>query len=340
MLTKCFGLDEGMSTVDTEPCSYLIQLRQLANAFDDSTKQSEEMILFAERLVRTIDHLQVRLKSLMLKARFANNIYDLFCALGSPKRAYDTLVKAALNSSVFRQLTFNLKANPLSPSKASTSPSAKNVRPGTFTPQKHSREAFAPSNASSTLVSITSSGATSTVGNSNASPKAVGHTSARASSGSKPPGVATTPTVKRTKDERMAAYPKSREAAEMQFNLEVKGEAIDITRISSMSEEATKRLQAQVLQGSLVPVKWEAYYAFGFATTQDAKEETDLGGIYRGLLEGAQKPEAMFAKLALALETSTIVNLLDSEDWGTTFGERIPQLDHFLNTPPAERPSV
>jgi hypothetical protein len=68
--------------------------------------QLHQLILHTSKMTRTITHLKDRLRFLLLKARFANELYHLICALGFPERALGTFVRSAKTSSAFKTLTF------------------------------------------------------------------------------------------------------------------------------------------------------------------------------------------------------------------------------------------
>lgn len=339
-MTRYFGLDavdaKG-SKKDEELGELVIALYQAALGYDRSMRQLHGLIFYASGMIQKVDFLHTRLKCLLQRTRFASEVYNLICTLGLPKRANDTFVKAAKSCQAFQTLTFHLIPSDIPQRRVrfADSTTLSSSRVDTIQ-SKSSRERHTLPSAAANSISISTFNTTTTTN--------TGPTAGRANGAAKEPQQvrpardAEQPTSSNA--ELILAFIKAEEVAKVPRKLEVQGQAVDLTRITTKSEQATNYLRSVVLRGDLLAVGTNAYYSFGFSTTRNADEERDLGGLYRALLEDAPDSKTAFCRLAHALATNTIVSLLDSEGWGDLFRAQIPQLESFLRTPPAKRTSV
>ncbi|KAL5118768.1 hypothetical protein ACEQ8H_003271 [Pleosporales sp. CAS-2024a] len=118
LVTSMFGVldvSDCGSKLDHELGDVLIRLRQNVQSYDKSMGQSYDLMKLAASIATDISHLHQRMKSLLLKTKFSNELYRLILALGSPRRAYYTLVAAAMTNQAFSNVTFHLSVTVPSP---------------------------------------------------------------------------------------------------------------------------------------------------------------------------------------------------------------------------------
>ncbi|KAF1844522.1 uncharacterized protein K460DRAFT_335308 [Cucurbitaria berberidis CBS 394.84] len=99
----CRLLERG-STLDHDLGDRLIALYHSVHEYTGSMKKLNALIHSASTMTRSLPHLHVRMKPLLGKARFADELYQLICTLGFPERVYSTLVRAARTSRTFERL--------------------------------------------------------------------------------------------------------------------------------------------------------------------------------------------------------------------------------------------
>ncbi|KAF3053645.1 hypothetical protein E8E11_010133 [Didymella keratinophila] len=141
VVTQLFGIDdvdEFGSSIDTELGDLMVELQQLANSYNGTVKQQNELVKFACDLLQR-PAVDVRLKCI-LGSVFSNDTYDVICALNQPLRTHHTLVRTASSFLVFRTVSIHIGAPPPPVRKAISRP------PRAFTPtqQPQSLQLYKP----------------------------------------------------------------------------------------------------------------------------------------------------------------------------------------------------
>jgi hypothetical protein len=335
VLTRWFGIDdvdEKGSQVDHELGVYLISLHQKTYSYDKSLRQLHNLIHFAANMTRDVLHLQIRLRCLIRKGKFAKELYHLICTLGFPERAYNTYFQAAKTSPTFTHIDFHLIPNACSPKRVHFEP-----------PQCKTTTNAAYSLATSTTKTSTirkestTAKTSSTCSNNNTN--VVSRTTLQIQA----------PKLQRlTEREQQPANLTHPNLAANQQNdalnlvrpfLARQDRSPSVVQIQPASERDTVQLIGTVLRGNLLPMSANSWYTFGFVTTQNVEEERRLGGLYAALLKDARDPTSIFREITTAMETNTVIKLFDIKGYGH-FREVFPRLEAFLTAPPAKRSSV
>jgi hypothetical protein len=108
LVTKMFGIsdpNERGSRMDRVLGDRIIALHHLVRSYDKSMRELNALIHFASDMNREIEHLPDRLRYLLQKAKFSNELHELIRTLGFPERAYSTFIKAAKTSPAFTYTT-------------------------------------------------------------------------------------------------------------------------------------------------------------------------------------------------------------------------------------------
>lgn len=116
VVTQIFGLDDVDdfgSRLDNDLGDAIITLQQLANGYDCTIKQQNELIEFAWNLVHRYPAAEVRLRSL-LDSVFSDKLFDLVCRLSYPLSTHHTFVRTASTYPVFKTVSIHLNMSPLS----------------------------------------------------------------------------------------------------------------------------------------------------------------------------------------------------------------------------------
>jgi hypothetical protein len=311
-VTNMFGIEDlenGGSQLDWELGDRVILLSQEIKGYTGTMKELNGFIHMASEMTRVLLHLSERLKYLLGKARFANELYQLICTLGFPERVYSTLVRAARTSKTFENVTLHL-------------------RPLTSSPK---RVSFATPAISVIL------------------PKAPSPTSPRTSSPTKHEKAK--PLQRFEAAGKLQSPPQSQPQSQPPFTslgslldaaqpyLAPEDRGLALVRLSPASKQEAIQLVGAVLRNQRLPTQVNAWYAFGFVTATEKAEEQKLARLYAEMLREAHNPESIFRELQKALETNTIVSLLDING-NSKFREHFPRLETFLNTSPEKRSTV
>jgi hypothetical protein len=330
-LTKMFGIldhTESRSTLDRELGDRLIFLNQAVRSYDKSMKQLHSLIRYASDMIKKIQSLQDRLKYLLQKSRFADTLFKLICTLGFPGRAHNTFVRAAKFTLSFTNITTHVKPNMASPRRGrSIAPSATSSAT-TTAPNRVKR--------ASDTISTASSQTTTNTASASPSPRT------KQSSQKLPQNPLET-----LQQNLPSPTPDRREPIKPEPNHEKDTFAVirpylaeeDQLPELSVSKQDTIRLLQAVLNGNLLQISTNAWYRFGFVTARDEEEERQIGGLYAAILKEAHNKALIFSEIAHAIGTNTMSKLFDAHGWGH-FGQELPQLELFLNTPSHQRPTV
>ena len=320
LVTKMFGIDDSDtkgSRIDRELGDEIIMLSHHVRGFDGSVRELNTLIQFASTMTKTLSNLRDRLKYILEKSAFADELFGHICQLGFPERVYATLVRSARASQKFRNVTFHLRPN---------SP-AKNV-------------SFMTPLASSTQADVIKPSSPPAKDQ----PKQVRRIQAAANAPKiaplvilpPPPPPPSPPPPHRSLSDVSILDPLM---IAVQPCLALEDQTFDLNRLSPPVKRETARLVGTALQKTLLPVRTIAWYSFGFAATADKSQECELLGIYHALLKKAKDPKAIFSQLQASLENNTLVAFLDNHGWGQ-FREECPYLEGFLTTPPTKRWTV
>ncbi|KAH9882751.1 hypothetical protein J1614_000117 [Plenodomus biglobosus] len=347
LVTRMFGIndvDAGSSTVDCELGNQLISLHQMVGAYSNSMKETNALVNFASQMTRVIMHLQDRLRGLLGRARFASEMYRLICELGFPERVYSTLVRAAASSKTFEKITFQLPPS-IPPKRVSSMSSAKSPS-STRKPVPQQKFILTPVPSTSLLnrKATTSASPTghgdNTILQSGKFPTVPPKPPSLITASSSPPLQEKSNLLKRSDSACITVTVNTDDPLEAaRPYLSHSDHTLSILCLKPASKRITVQLIATILRGTILPVNSEAWYQFGFATTQDEGEERHLAGLYMAILKEAQDPKAIFSELVNAIEENSVVRLFDMNNY-SHFRQAFPHLQVFLNTPPAKRPTV
>lgn len=371
------SFDAKGSSVDNVLGDKLITLHQMAFSYDQSMAQLNALILFAWGITDTIFPLHDRLKYLLRKTRLANELYKLICTLGLPKRAHGTFVDAAMVSQAFASLNFHLGPTAPSPRRvrfaippAKDSPSTATALPKPVSQRPATRTSTpitanttvttkSPATASRATASrATTSRATASRGTARSQPNPNNNTTTLptprenvAGKKSRTPPLSPQPRPQSPQEEAplkqqsepgqapSTAAGESDTLATVRPYLAAEDKALSLAQFQPKSKQETVQLADTVLRRQLLPTWCDAWYSFGFVTTQSEEEERQLGGLYAAILREAKTPTAIFREMLQALETHTLVRLFDIKEYGH-FRQLFPQLEHFLRTPTEKLSSV
>ncbi|KAJ4378822.1 hypothetical protein N0V86_005695 [Didymella sp. IMI 355093] len=114
VVTQTMGLDdidEFGSSLDTDLGDLIVTLQQLANSYDSSVRQQNELIEFSWDLLQHCPAADVRFRSL-LGSVFSKKLYDLVCQLSHPLSTRHTMIRTASMFSMFRAVNIHLGSPP------------------------------------------------------------------------------------------------------------------------------------------------------------------------------------------------------------------------------------
>ncbi|KNG50385.1 gpi ethanolamine phosphate transferase 3 [Stemphylium lycopersici] len=310
-VTKMFGIDySGKENweLNAELGDRLIHLCQAVKAYDQSMKEISILIHEASEMSRVLLNLECRLKTLLGKASFANELFGLICELGFPERAFSTMVRAARTFQAFENVTFHLR--PLSPAKkvsfTTSGPSGSAVSSEISPQQPPQKEA---SRLAQTLAATCAAQASSPL------PNLYTHLQQPSSASLGPLMTAV-----------QAFLPK-----------EDRGQPL--FRLAPSAKQETAQLIGTVSRGRLLQVELNAWYSFGFVVVKDEAEERQLAGLYAALIKESIDPEIVFREIQEAAENHKLVALFDVKEYDH-FRRIFPRLEKFLGVKPVERPTV
>lgn len=340
LVTKMFGVcdpNERGSRVDRELGDLIISLHHAVSCYDKSMKQLHALIHFASGMIKSIDHVQDRLRYLLLKAKFASELHELICTLGFPERAFGTFVRAAKTSPTFKRLQIYLVPSSSSLKRVHVAASTSNSTSRPTTPTKPAiKPTFNRMNIMPTGNPPSSSSTITTAMVRTSPPKPpVQPQRSAAQQAQKTPG-RTASTI---------SHPKSSPTQQNDIMLTIRlylardDQTLDLSRLQPAAKQDTARLAVAVLCGQLLPISTNAWYMFGFVATLTEEEERNLGGLYLGILRDAQNPQSIFRDIMQAVQTNTLVDLINTKEYGR-FQDIFPGPASFLTTPPEERTTV
>lgn len=336
-----FGIDEQYADGSQLDCvlgDRLIELHQIVQSHDRSMRQFHVLVHLASTMTKTIEHLQQRLNSLLLNAKFGKDLYALILTLGFPERAFATFVRAAKTSQAFSFTKFHISATPPSspPQKkvtfgASPTSSSKKVTP---IPPKSVLK-LSTARISSTLPSSAGNMAVRTP--SPPSPprpqrpatKHSGSNPGRTASQATPPSPSPLPSI-----------PTNDIFAVVRPYLSEEDQAIGLLRLQPASKQDSAQLLGAVLRGKLLPKGTNAFHTFGFVTLRNESDERTLGGLYAAILQESTDPPSIFREIMQAVETHTLVDLIKRKEYSHILSQLPSSLSTFLAAPVAERPTV
>lgn len=307
-----FGVDDvdgNGSMIDRELGDRIISLYQNVHSFSGSMKDMSMVVQSASEMTRILLNLQNRLKYLLEKTRFAEELYELICTLGFPERAHSTFIRAARASQTFMNVRFHIR--PHSPAKtvSFTIPMTSSTQPNLMKPSspRHPEKPKRIQRFESAATVATTSPSSSS------SPPLSPHKQGISSLG--PLMTAVQPYLPR-KDRNLA-----------------------LAHLQSAAKQQTAQLIGTILQKKLLSTKTTAWYSFGFVITKNKEQEQRLAGLYLSLLREADNSETIFLELQTALEKDALVGLFDKHEYGH-FRQLFPYLETFLKTPPRKRWTV
>jgi hypothetical protein len=327
--------DNRGSAWDRELGERIIAIYQAVHGYDKSMKQLHDLIQLAATMIMDIRHLRERMKYLLLKAKFANELYDLILTLGSPDRAFHTFVRAAKTCPAFSKLTFHLPTTP------PTSP-----------PQE--RVCFTNPTASTSVKLSTSSPKPalkpSTTQTSSKTPSPIVKRAVRAIPYPSPPRPQQpAPQQPRKTSNRTTSsvipsisppVPQNDIFEVVRPYLAEEDRALGLPRLQPASKQDSAQLAGAVLRGKLLPMTTNAWHTFGFVTTHSECEERTLGGLYAAILTKASNSQAIFREIVQVVETNTLINLITTKEYGHILTQLSSSLVTFLATPPQGRSTV
>ncbi|KAI4944273.1 hypothetical protein J4E91_008830 [Alternaria rosae] len=317
LVTRMFGIDDvdnRGSMLDRELGDKIIRLSHNVHSFDGSMRELNRLVHFASTMTRVIPDLRNRLKYILEKTHFANQLFDLICTLGFPERVYSTLVRATRSSQTFRNVTFHLRPNSPAKSVSFATPMESATPPKMIKPsppiQKEKSKRMQRYEVTAIEMVIATPVLTSLLPHHPLPP---------------PPQPAVT-----SLGPLMTA---------VQPYLNQQDRDLPLHSLQPATKQETAQLVGTIIRERLLSTQTAAWYSFGFATAKDEEQERQLAGLYIALLKEAKDAEAAFRELQIALEMNSIVKLFDKYEYAH-FRDLFPYLKTFLTTPPRKRSTV
>ncbi|KAH7411864.1 hypothetical protein DE146DRAFT_732252 [Phaeosphaeria sp. MPI-PUGE-AT-0046c] len=340
LISRVLGITAEKGTeVDTEVGDAIIKLHQLTRSYDKSLRHLHNLIQTASSMINRVTHFQDRLKFLLRRPKFSNELYRLICTLGFPERAHQTFVRTAQTAQSFGQVEFIIRPNPPSPSRVRFTPSPRltAIKAATSPP----RSALRPSTRQSTSTAAAAPQVT-------ASAKAISMPSFMLQTHSQPLLIDSTEAVPKQMQETPSANQGLSHASSTR-NMDLYAivrpylteddQDVGIARLQPLVKQELAQLAAAVLRRNLIPVAARVWYTFGFVVVNGIEEERHLAGLYATILEEATDKESVFQEMMHAVETNQLPQFFDRKDY-SHFRQAFPRLESFLSTSPARRPTI
>jgi hypothetical protein len=345
LVTKMFGIsdaNERGSRMDRVLGDRIIALHHLVRSYDKSMRELHTLIHFASDMNKEIEHLPDRLRYLLQKAKFSNELHELIRTLGFPERAYSTFIKAAKTSPAFTHTTLHTVPSSSSPRGvyATVPISQPTTKPTFLTPKLEIKQTAGRTDC--TPLKTTKTPSQTTTG-----PVCTASPQPQTRAQPPRPQQSTKHEVSKVQG-RTASTPLPQKSLSTPHNnieaiirpyLDDDDQNLGLPRLQPASKQAAARLVGAILRGQLLPTPTNAWYVFGFVATRTEEEERHLGGLYLGILRDAQDRQSIFRDIVRAVETNTLVDLINTQEYGR-FQDIFPGPASFLNTPPEDRSTV
>ena len=303
-------VDDNGSMIDRELGDRIIALHQNVHSFSGSIKDMCMIVQSASEMTRILLNLQNRLKYLLEKTRFAEELYELICTLGFPERAHSTFIRAARALQTFMNVRFHIR--PHSPAKTVSF-----ATPTTSSTQSSLMKPSSPRHPEKSKRIQRFEGAATVA------------TTSPSSSSSPPP----------SSPPKQGIFSLGPLMTAVQPYLPRKDRNLALAHLQCAAKQQTAHLIGTILQKKLLSIKATAWYSFAFVITKNEEQEQRLAGLYLSLLREADNSETIFRELQTALEKDELVALFDKHEYGH-FRQLFPFLETFLKTPPKKRWTV
>jgi hypothetical protein len=316
LVTTMYGMDDlAGPQMDTELGDKIIGLAQDAHSYNGSMKEVNDLIEKSQSMMTGIDHLLVRLKGISRRSTFATELHKVIFIISMPLRTFHTLVRAARDTDIFKNVRFTFQPPSSSPKPVQSAPKAGVNINGTLQTMRITTEPSSP-------VEKVTKAKTTSISSSEVSPS--------------PTLSSTVPTTPETEDISMETL-----MATIQEYLPIPDRGRPFYQLQPLAKRETVELLLMTLAREIPTPHAGIYHSFGFVTASTEDQCQRIGGLYQCIITGSenQSKQHIFQDLCHAHASSTIPGLFDREGYGI-FRTTMPHLAEFLSTVPSNRPTV
>jgi hypothetical protein len=307
VLTTLSGVFENPSSkFDRELGDMLTEFHNRACTLTGTTEDEDALVQLALRISQ-LRNLESRLKYLLGKSAFSHQLYHRICALCNPELAFGTFVRMmhVMPESTHYEIVHT-------PGPTNTL----NKGDSGFQERECGQHSF-PKNPSS--VPQNPSG---------------------------PFQPWTTVPSKRINNFKAAVKPVEDPTSDMFLQareyLSLADRNLGLLQLQPEAKQQTFLLSSALIRRQNPYPNWPGYFEFGYVVCSNDKQMQMLGGLYYAILTdpACGTRTEIFEELWQALQTNSLVRLIESCGYLDSLRSTLPKLEKFLNTPKDEQPSV